>query len=245
MKDINAQITASMNSLMDEFSLITHNMANASTVGYKRRINSFSETMIAQEVQRDKEVSDNSEMDIKAVFDFSQGSVTETGRQMDMALYGKGFFVIETPDGALYTRNGMFRTNQNGQIVDTQGRMVAGENGAIVIPPTVSISQVTVSSDGTIRNGLNEIGKFKLVDFEEEENKLIPAGMNCYSVPDDIGPKSAKSIAVKQGFLESSNVQVVEELVDMIMVSRLYESNMKFTTNKKDASQSLMNVAMG
>lgn len=244
MKDINAQMTASMNSLMNEFNVITHNMANASTVGYKRRINSFAETMMAQEAIRDRELNDEGEP-IESIFDFSQGSVTETGRSLDMALYGKGFFTIETPEGSLYTRNGMFRTNQNGQLVDSQGRMIAGENGAIVIPPTVSISQVTVSSDGTIREGLNEIGKLKLVDFEDEENKLIPAGMNCFSAPEDVDPKRTVNIAVKQGYLESSNVQIIEELVDMISVSRLYEANMKFATNKKEGSRSLMSVAMG
>ena len=59
----------------------------------------------------------------------------ETGRSLDVALHGKGFFVIETPDGPLYTRHGMFRPNENGQIVDSEGRLVGGANGPLTIPP--------------------------------------------------------------------------------------------------------------
>ena len=241
MPDANAQIKASLNSLTNEFSAITHNLANASTVGYKRKFSQFSKELMALQGVDSKE---EDRVDMNAAFDLSQGSITETGRQLDLALYGDGFFKIETPDGALYTRNGMFHVNHNGQLVDSQGRMVSGQSGAISIPSTVSLSEVNVSSDGSVSDGKVSIDRLTIVDFKDDKNKLIPAGMNCFSVPDEIEGKEAENVIVKQGYLESSNVKVVEELVNMITVSRLYEANMKFLAKKSENGESIMGVAM-
>jgi len=180
-----------------------------------------------------------------ATFDFSQGSFIETGRSLDFALCGKGFFVIETPNGPLYTRNGIFRLNQNGQIADSAGRIVAGQAGPISIPPDIGLSQISISTDGNISADGTLIGKFKLVDFKDKEGELIAAGLNCFRAPKTIEPQQPENLIVKQGFQENSNVQLVEELVDMIMVTRLYEANMKFMSVGKDTSKSLMSVAMG
>ena len=178
------------------------------------------------------------------VLDFSQGSLIESGRSLDFALCGKGFFVIETPEGPLYTRNGMFRLNDNGHIVDSSGRIVAGDAGPITVPPQVGLSQISVSTDGNIMAAGNAIGMFKLVDFNENQGKLESVGINCYSVPENVVPAAAENLIVKQGFQESSNVQMVEELVDMMMVSNLYQANMKFISAGGEATQSLMSVAM-
>jgi len=242
MSAITDQVSTSIDALTREFEVITHNLANVSTVGYKRRCNAFSKTVEAQDV----ETYSPGSVDLNSVFDFSQGSVAETGRPLDLALYGKGLFRVETPDGPLYTRNGTFQTNQNGQIVDSQGRTVAGQAGPITIPGSVGISQLNVSSDGTISAGGITIGKFAIVDFGDNENKLVPAGDSCYRMPDaSIVPVAAAQVVVKQGYQESSNVKVIDELVDMILVSRLYEANMKAITAEKEASGSLMSVAMG
>ncbi|MGD0078291.1 MAG: flagellar hook basal-body protein, partial [Sedimentisphaerales bacterium] len=161
-------------------------------------------------------------------------------------IMGKGFFVVETPEGPLYTRNGAFQINDGGQLTDSVGRIVSGEAGPITVPPTVGISQLAVTADGKITaDGIN-IGKLQIVDFKENESKLIPAGGNCFLMPDkDVRPTPAENIVVKQGYQEASNVKVVDELVDMIMVSRLYEANMRYVSAQKENSSSIMNVAMG
>ena len=89
------------------------------------------------------------------------------------------------------------------------------------------------------------VGKFKLVDFRDKESELTVAGLNCFHAPKSAKPERSENLIVKQGFQESSNVQLVEELVDMVMVTRLYEANMKFLSVGKDSSRSLMSVAMG
>ena len=243
MSDLTAQVSSSLNGLTREFNIIAHNLANASTVGYKRRCNSLSKSLTAQGAGTKAETDDGT--DLYTAFDFSQGSFIATGRSLDFALCGKGFFVIETPNGPLYTRNGVFRLDQNGQIVDSAGRIVTDQAGPISIPPDVGLSQISVSSDGSISAGGTTVGKFKLVDFKDKEGELIAAGLNCFQAPKTAEPQPPENLIVKQGFQENSNVQLVEELVDMIMVTRLYEANMKFMSVSKDASKSLMSVAMG
>ncbi|MEJ2705460.1 MAG: flagellar hook basal-body protein [Sedimentisphaerales bacterium] len=212
MPEITDQIGASIDTLTREFELIAHNLANVSTVGYKRRCNAFSEALdMQQDYSPDADEATSG-------LDFSQGNVVETGRPLDLALYGKGFFVVETPDGPLYTRSGLLHINQNGQIVDSMGRIGAGQSGPIAIPGNVGISQLSVSSDGE----------------------------NCYRMPDqDVTPDAAENVAVKQGYQETSNVKIIDELVGMILVSRLYEANMKTISALKDTSNSLTSAAMG
>ena len=239
MPEITDQIGASIDTLTREFDSIAHNLANVSTVGYKRRCTPFSKALDMQQ-----EYSPDAG-DASSALDFSQGNVVETGRPLDLALYGKGFFVVETPDGPLYTRSGVLHINQNDQIVDSMGRVVAGPSGPITIPGNIGISQLSVSSDGAIRAAGTDVGAFKLVTFKDE-GKLVPVGENCYRMPDqNVTPDAAENVAVKQGYQEASNVKIIDELVGMIMVSRLYEANMKTISALKDASNSLTSAAMG
>ena len=244
MADAATQISSSTDALMQEFNIITHNLANVSTVGYKRICNAFTKALEAQ--QTAEETYSPGTIDLNSALDFSQGSIVETGRPLDFALYGKGFFVIETPEGLLYTRNGTFHTNQNGQIVNSHGWIVAGEAGPITIPSGVAPSQLSVSNDGTVSASRTMIGKFRLVNFEDDENKLVPAGASCFKMPDEaVQPTPAENIVVKQGYQEASNVEMIDELVNMIVVSRLYEANMKLLSAQKETSSSIMSVAMG
>ena len=239
MTDIGAQISASLNALTKEFDIVAHNMANVSTVGFKRRCNSFTKVLAAQESSQD------SGGDTPGVFDFSQGSLTPTGRTLDLALHGEGFFVIETPEGPVYTRHGVFQTNQNGQIVDTTGRIVAGTAGPLIVPPDADVGDVYVTEDGRVLAGQAEVGKLRLVEFLDGQNQLVAVGQNCFQAPKDVTPTDALNVVVKQGYQEASNVRLVDELVNMILVSRMYEANMKLVSVKKEAGGAALGVAMG
>jgi len=229
---------------MQEFDIITNNLANVSTTGYKRICNAFSKALEAQKAGQ--QLYSPGTIELNSALDFSQGNIVETDRPLDFALYGKGFFVVETAEGPLYSRNGAFNINQNGQIVDSEGRIVAGQAGPITIPSNVDMAELNVSSNGNITAGNAVIGTFKLVDFKDDESKLIPAGLNCYRMPEqDITPVPSENVTVKQGYQEASNVKIIHELVGMIMVTRLYEANMKFIQAQKETSSSIMNVAMG
>jgi flagellar basal body rod protein FlgG len=244
MTEAATQVSSSVDALTRELEIITHNLANAGTVGFKRRCNAFSKALDSQ--QADAETYSPGEIDLNSTIDFSQGTLIQTERTLDFGIIGKGFFVVETSDGPLYTRNGSFQTNQNGQIVDSMGRPVAGEAGPITVPVTVGLSELQVSADGQISAGEIKIGKIKIVDFQDNESKLVPAGGNCFVMPDkDVQPAPAENAIIKQGCQETSNVKIVDELVDMIMVTRLYEANMRYVSAQRENSTSIMNVAMG
>ncbi len=243
MSELTEQVSSSIDALTKEFEIIAHNLANVSTTGFKRRCNAFSQYIETPEAGT--ETYSPGSIELSSVFDFSQGNIVETGRPLDFAIHGKGFFVIETPLKKLYSRNGMFCTNQNGHIMDTQGRIIMGESGPITIPSEVGMGQVSVSSDGSINAGDIGIGKFRLVDFGDNEDKLVPYGENCYWMPDEnIQPVAAENIVVKQGYQEASNVKIIDELVDMIMVSRLYEANMKFFTASMEVTNTIISAIM-
>ncbi|MBN2314592.1 MAG: flagellar hook basal-body protein [Sedimentisphaerales bacterium] len=239
MASVTEQISSSIDTLTRELDIIAHNLANASTVGYKRRCNAFSKTL---EQQLGSSSGNN---DSDSSLDFSQGNTVETGRPLDLALYGDGFFVLETPDGPLYTRNGVLHVNQNNQIVDSMGRIVAGQSGPIVIPNNVGTSQLSISSNGTISANGMDIGTLNLVTFEDE-SMLVPIGESCYRMSEEgTKPTTAENIVVKQGYQEASNVKIIDELVGMILVSRLYEANIKTISALKETSSSLTSIAMG
>lgn len=243
MTDVAAQVSDSLNALTREFDIIAHNLANVSTTGYKRRLHGFSQAMDSQTGTADA-VSDGEEASSDG-FDFSQGHLLETGRTLDVALFGKGFFAIETPEGPLYTRHGVFRTNQNGQIVDSEGRLVAGVNGPLNIPIETNITAITVNESGQISTDGIPMGQFQIVDFPGEEDQLISVGLGCFQAPKEVKPVAVEETLVRQGCQEASNVQMVEELVSMIMVTRTYEANVKLVNVKKDTSNSVIGVAMG
>ena len=188
MMDVGAQVSASLHALTREFDIIAHNLANASTTAYKRRLHGFSQALDTQ--GGTSQGAGGGASGSSEGFDFSQGHLIETERSLDVALYGKGFFVIETPEGPLYTRHGVFRTNQNGQIVDSEGRTVAGASGPLTIPPGASVTNMTVNETGQIYADGANVGQFQVVDFLENENQLIAMGLGCYRAPKDVKPVS-------------------------------------------------------
>jgi flagellar basal body rod protein FlgG len=238
MSDSTAQVSASLDALTREFDIIAHNMANVSTAGFKRRCNSFTQALEAQSGQ-------SGQGEPPHLFDFSQGNLVPTGRTLDLALHGNGFFVLESPAGPPYTSPGPSRPTPNGQVVDAAGRLLAGVAGPLIVPSTVDPSDIRVNDQGVVSTQGTPIGELRIVDFPDQMDQLMPAGGNCFRVPEEIRPTDITDATVRQGFKESSNVRLVDEMVNMILVSRMYEANMKFVNGKREATRSAMAVAMG
>ena len=233
------QITSSVDSLLKEYSTIAHNLANVSTTGFKRSMNSFS-----KQAEESNGATGTGQIEIKGSIDFTQGSLLRTGRPLDVAISGKGFFVVERPDELpIYCRNGVMHVNKQGQMVDLEGRLMAGAEGPIVIPPEVSMAQINIAGDGAVSAGDMRFGRLKLVDFGEDEGKLASAGKNCYAATEDLEPQEAKEMTVRQGFLENSNVKLVEELVSLVTVTRQYETNMKLLSKRAENNKVMIGVA--
>ena len=121
------QVGSSLGALMNEYTSIAHNLANVSTSGFKRNVNSFSSELMKKLGTMKEKPLNSGEIDSNVNLDFSQGPMLVTERTLDVAISGKGFFVLESPEGPVYTRNGSFFVNPtNGQLADSSGRLVSG-----------------------------------------------------------------------------------------------------------------------
>jgi len=235
---------SSMDALSTQYRAIAHNLANASTTGYKRRLSKFVQAL-RQTVESGDSPVDTATRKVTglAVVDHTQGALTQTNRPLDLALEGKGFFAVQAPGGPLYTRNGAFRLSPQRQLVDISGRSVLGEAGPITLPPGTGTATLNVSTDGVITAAGQRIAKLRLVEFTEP-TLLEPIGQNCFRAPQGAVTESAPTTRVHQGYQEASNVNVVEELVGLIAVSRLYEANVRSIQTQDDRMKNILEVAM-
>jgi len=179
---------------------------------------------------------------------FTQGNLQQTGNSLDLAIQGRGFLQVTQPDGTVaYTRDGSLHLDQNGQIVTASGYQL---DPAIVIPQNAQ--SVTIGTDGTVSATLSgqaapqQIGTIQLADFINPAG-LQPSGDNLYletasSGAPQIGQPGLNGLGtVAQGSLESSNVNVVEQMVDMIETQRTYEMNSKAISAADSMLQFLTN----
>ena len=241
MTDQANNVTASLAGLDARYEAIAHNLANSSTPAFKRHRVRFEQAM-AQAAGATGGTASAGEVQAKGGIDFSQGSLEQTDRPLDFALSGKGFFALESPKGTLYTRNGTFMLNSNRQLVSSTGQLVAGQSGPIVVPPNCGVADLQVTPEGEIQAGGASIGKLKIVDFANP-SVLSSVGGGCFQAPSDAATTPATA-TVRQGYRESSNVNTVGELVDLIQVTRLYEANLKNVSATDERMRTLIQVAM-
>ena len=217
--------------------VIANNIANVSTPGFKRESAKFEEyitTVPATEGQKGpQEVSFVKDAGITR--DISQGAISYTGAPLDVAINGKGFFVVATAAGERYTRDGHFSLDQEGRLVTSDGQAVQGEGGAITVNP--ADGEIHISKDGIISsvvNGsLNQLGKLRLAAFADE-TAMVKEGANLYSTTQ--GPTVATG-TVQQDSLEMSNVQPVVEIAKMIEVMRAYEATATLSKSQEDLTR--------
>jgi flagellar basal-body rod protein FlgG len=179
---------------------------------------------------------------------FTQGNIEQTGNSLDLAIQGRGFLQVTQPDGTIaYTRDGSLHMDQNGQVVTANGYAV---DPAITIP--ANAQSITIGSDGTVSITLpgqaapQQVGTVQLADFINPAG-LQPNGDNLYletasSGSPQIGQPGLNGLGtLSQGALESSNVNVVEQMVDMIETQRTYEMNSKAISAADQMLQFLTN----
>lgn len=237
--------SSSMEALSQDFRVVAHNLANVNTVGYKRLQSSFFNALqSAMSGAGELDTGTLGEVEATTSIDFTQGALIPTGRPLDLGLQGEGFFVIETLEGELYTRKGTFYVNPNGQLVDVEGRTVAGQAGPIVIPSTTSPLKARVAGDGSVSADGSQIGKLKLVEFDNMSD-LESVGGGCFRLTAAVTPKEALETSVHQGYQEASNVPAVRELVRLITLTRLYQANVKSVQTFDEQMKYLLQVAMG
>ncbi len=226
--------------------VISNNLANVNTTGFKRGRASFEDLMYQTVRQPGASSSQNSELPsglmlgtgVRVVSTekiHAQGNAVQTGNSLDLMISGRGFFEIELPDGSSgYTRDGSFELNASGDMVTSSGYKLL--NPQINIPEQTQ--NITVGSDGVVtaqvagNNAPTTLGTLNLTDFVNPTG-LQPIGDNLYretlasGTPVAAQPGQDGLGILAQGSLESSNVNVVEELVNMIETQRAYEMNSK------------------
>ncbi|MBW1716978.1 MAG: flagellar hook-basal body protein [Deltaproteobacteria bacterium] len=188
------------------FDIITNNLANVGTTGFKKDVLTFDQAL--QEYERT---------------DLRQGNVRLTGNSLDIALEGDGFFKIKTPDGIRYTRNGNFCLNANGLLVTQNGDPVLGENGPIVIEG----DDIAIDTHGRITADETVVDTLSVAKFAQPERLQKEGLWYCIYNGDEKEIVRPEDVLVKQGYLEESNVMVVEEMSRMIETLRTYESYQK------------------
>lgn len=199
---------------------IANNLANASTNGFRAERNVF--TSILASAQSTSLTPLNQAINDFGVLggttlDLAQGAIQKTGNDLDLAIQGSGFFAVQTANGPMYTRDGSFRVSAKGELVTTSGDAILGDKGAISILP----GQVSISSDGTISSNGAIAGKLKVVKFAPG-TALASAGNNYYSAPAKSESPDTDS-SVQQGVLESSNVNPMSSMVELISAQRSAE----------------------
>jgi len=240
--------------------VISNNLANVNTNGFKKSRADFQE-LLYQGLKTPGAASGNGSevptgiqvgLGVKPAAVqkmFQQGDFVSTSNPLDMVIEGDGFFQINTPDGDIaYTRSGAFKLDSSGNIVNSDGYLM---EPAITIP--IDTLEITISSDGTVSvmqpgsNTPSQVGQIETAQFVNPGG-LIALGKNLFQPSGSSGdpttgaPDSEGRGSINQGFLELSNVNIVEEMVNMIVSQRAYELNSKVVQSSDEMLQMANNL---
>ena len=213
--------------------VIANNLANLSTPAYKREAIEFQQFMVrvpATETEGGDTVNVSFVLDHGVTRDLSNGRMDQTGNTLDLAITGAGYFVVQTPNGERYTRNGHFKLDDQGNLVTEDGFQVQSDGGAVTLQP--QDGDLQVAADGSLSTRLQLLGKLRVVNFANER-ALRKVGGGLY----DAGGQTAQASTtarVHQGLVERSNVEPVIEIAHMIEVLRAYQMSSDLTKSGED-----------
>jgi flagellar basal-body rod protein FlgF len=224
---------------------VAHNLANVTSTGYRAEEHRLRAVAVQSSNSPAPLATRAFVVDASINTDFTPGSMQYTGRNLDVAIDGKGWLAVTLPDGGeAYTRNGSLELSVNGVLQTRGGIPVQGDGGAISIPPDVKIS---IGRDGTVsvipetgaQNTVNVIGRIKLVNPDELE--LVRGGDGYFRLRGGDAAPVDENVKAAGGYLEGSNVNPVEQMVTMISLARQFEMQVKMLQsadqNDKAAAQ--------
>lgn len=207
-------------SRMQALDTIANNLANTSTAGFRAEHNVFSSVLASKgglnQSPLNQAVNDYGIMS-GTTLDQGQGALQKTGNELDVGIEGSGYFVVQTANGPMYTRNGAFQVSSKGQLITAQGDAVMGDKGVITMLP----GAVSISANGTISSNGALSGKLKVVEFPAG-TQLTSVGDTYYSAPANTAAPAVNS-NVRQGMLESSNVNPIASMVELVTAQRSAE----------------------
>lgn len=232
--------------ILEQQATTAHNLANVTSTGFKAQIDSFRAVPVLSEGLPTRAFV----VDSTVGADFNAGTIQQTGRELDVAVHGKGWLAVQRADGSEgYTRNGSLKVNENGILQTANGLTVLGDGGPITIPPDIAISigkdgTISSVSNATLPGPSNALGRLKLVNPDEATLKRSDEGL--FVTKNGVPADADAEVQVISGALESSNVNVVDAMVTMISLARQFEMQMKLVqsaeNNANKASQ-LLNMS--
>lgn len=205
----------------------SHNLANATTTGFRAQVDQFR----AVSVQGAPLPTRAFVVDATTGSDFRAGAIQHTGRDLDVAVQGAGWIAVRVADGSeAYTRNGSLKVDENGVLQTRDGLAVQGDGGPIAIPPgrNVAVARdgtISLVPDGSAATGLTTVARIKLVNPRETD--LVRGDDGLFRMKRGTPAPADPNVSLVSGALESSNVNVVDEMVNMISLARQFEMQMK------------------
>ena len=230
---------------MDQQAAVAHNLANATSTGFRAELHKLRAVEVQTEAMRTRAFT----VDASVANNFEQGSLQHTGRAYDVALAGKGWLAVQMPDGSeAYTRNGSLDVSANGILQTHDGKPVLGYGGPVTIPPD---NEITIGADGSISASqpdqpgvVNVVAQLKLVNPPEAD--LVRGDDGLFRVRGGAPAQADPNVRVAGGYLEGSNVNVVDQMVQMISLSRQFEMQTRMLStaeqNDRAAAQVLGRV---
>ncbi|MGQ9643087.1 MAG: flagellar hook-basal body protein [Ignavibacterium sp.] len=211
---------------------IANNLANLNTIGYKR------EGLFIQILNQ------LGGPQVKNPVDLTQGEVFETKNPLDVAIVGVGLFVVKTDKGYEFIRNGNFQISPEGFLVDKQGRKVIGKNGEINLSEYKldENNMLSISRNGEIKVGENSVDTLLIAKLDEDKYDFRKEGLNFDSISDIEELADENEYQLLQGYLEESNVNPIQEMENMIRVSKDYESSYKMVITLDESLQKSVEI---
>ena len=209
---------------------INNNLANINTAGFKKELiktdtQSFEQTFASAFASQDPFAKGDHErtpgsVNIESIVDFSQGSIKNTGNNLDAALGNpKQFFVVQTPAGIEYTRAGNFSINAEGELATIDGMQVQGDGGAV----TVSGAGAAIQADGSVTANSQKVGQLQVVEINNTKQLIPTGGARFKLAPGAAAPAGVDQPDVIPASLEMANVSAVSSMVDLIQVNRAFD----------------------
>jgi flagellar basal-body rod protein FlgF len=215
--------------LSHELDIVSNNIANMNTTGYKTDNALFAEYLMPG--ARDEQFTGNDRRisfvnDRASWIDFAQGAIQRTGNPLDVAIDGNAYLAVQTPRGVRYTRNGALATNPSGQLVTSDGYPVLGDNGPITFQNTDHDVIISPSGIITVREGAStqdsQRGRLQLVSFNQQSQLEKDGGSTFMALPGVNPSAPALGVRVVQGAIEKSNVNPVAEMTRMLQITQSY-----------------------
>jgi flagellar basal-body rod protein FlgF len=225
--------------LWRQLEVVANNMANANTPAYKGQEMMFREFLVPTR-STEKAIGGKLSFvqDVGVLRDVREGPLTKTDNPLDFAIHGDGYFQIETEAGMRYGRNGHFRMDQTGMLVNSQGFAVMDDRDQpIIFAPNET--RIEVSEDGTVSTENGKVAKLKVVKFANDQ-EMRSAGDSMFETTQ--APETVDRPSIAQGMMEESNVQPVVEMTKMTQILREYQGVQKMLDNEHERQMKAISV---